>query len=308
MNFIKKSLFAFILPFIVIVTAVYAVDTVTLTPTVVTVSPWDTITVSSVLSWATSTVTYQWSIDWTVVTTQTWSTLSLDWATYVTLFPSDATVDAMRTITLTATDTTSSANGSNSLVIEQPLVVTPVTPIVWWSSDRIFWWDNYCGDWVIKSELWEECDDGNGKNWDWCSINCECESWYRCLPNGLNLEVIPETDERHSNNNQPTTEDSSWSEDDWNDDGSDDIPLKDMMKERNRTPLDLGTWTSTMAPLETPSSWADWRLIGVYAETQSTIDISTTLPKRAAGHVAKPSYLPMTWWTATWRPDRVTLS
>jgi len=306
MNFVRKSFFALLLPILVIVTAVYAVDTVTLSPSSVIVSPWDTIVVTSVLSWATGTSSYARSIDWTPVATQTWATLTLDWWTYVWLFPTDATQAATRVVSLTVTDSSNSESWSASLVIEQVMIVSPVTPVT--SSNRIFWWDNYCGDWIIKIDLWEECDDWNGKNWDGCSINCVCEKWYNCLPNWLNIEVIPETDERHSSNNQSNPDENTWSNNNEDDNSNDDLPLKDMMKERNRTPLDLWAGTSTMAPLETPSSWADWRLIGVYAETQSTIDISTTLPKRAAGHVAKPIVLPMTWSWDTWRPSRVTLS
>lgn len=41
----------------------------------------------------------------------------------------------------------------------------------------------YCWDWTLQKNLWEECDDWNNNNWDWCSATCSYE-----LPN---CNVIP---------------------------------------------------------------------------------------------------------------------
>ena len=35
---------------------------------------------------------------------------------------------------------------------------------------------NHCGDWVLRVDLWEMCDDWNYLDNDWCSRNCEDES------------------------------------------------------------------------------------------------------------------------------------
>ena len=306
MNLIKNSLSVISILTVICSAVVFAVDTVSLSPSVVTISPWDDIIVTPVISWAVGTTTYVWSIDWTTIWSQTWSTLMLDWITYVWLFPLDATSNATRTIQLTVTDTSNSLSWTNSLVIEQPMSVSG-------SQSITFWWDNYCGDWDLKVTLWEECDDWNGKNWDWCTINCECERWFDCLLSGLIVELEPEWDQGDTiYDNEEEWEnwsiDNEESQNNENEEDEDAIPLKEMLKERNRTPLDLGWWENVMSPLETPSSWADWRLIGVYAEENITIDISTTLPTRASWHVAKPVYLPMTWWVDTWRPHRITIS
>ena len=37
-------------------------------------------------------------------------------------------------------------------------------------------WVNHCGDWVLRTDLWEMCDDGNYLDGDWCSRNCEDET------------------------------------------------------------------------------------------------------------------------------------
>ncbi len=40
------------------------------------------------------------------------------------------------------------------------------------ASNSDVWWNNYCWDWIFMLMLWEECDDGNYIDWDWCSSNC----------------------------------------------------------------------------------------------------------------------------------------
>ncbi len=39
-----------------------------------------------------------------------------------------------------------------------------------------FRWVNHCGDWVLRVDLWEVCDDGNYIDGDGCSRNCEDEN------------------------------------------------------------------------------------------------------------------------------------
>ncbi len=171
-----------------------------------------------------------------------------------------------------------------------------------WTWDSVVWWDNYCWDWELKSHLGEYCDDWNWKNWDWCSINCECESWYSCSADGSIGVVVTHDPVVFSNNN-------SWNNGDW------EMWIKDMMEDRNRTPLNL--WENTpdnaKMPLDAPMTWASLeqlRMMGmaVVVEEKATFDIVSVLPEMAAGYVAKPSYLPLTWWSATSRPSRITIS
>ena len=37
------------------------------------------------------------------------------------------------------------------------------------------WWLNFCGDWLLRLNLGEECDDGNNADGDGCSRNCRLE-------------------------------------------------------------------------------------------------------------------------------------
>jgi len=41
------------------------------------------------------------------------------------------------------------------------------------------WGGNYCGDGELIEASWEECDDWNNIDGDWCSSNCEIEWWNR---------------------------------------------------------------------------------------------------------------------------------
>ena len=178
------------------------------------------------------------------------------------------------------------------------------------TGDSIVGWDNYCWDRDLKTHLWEECDDWNWKDWDWCSINCECESWYSCLEDGSVTMVVTHDPLVFPNNNWSNSD--SWNNGDWN---GDEPWIKDMMMDRNRTPLNLWDQTPDNAkmPLDAPMTWASLEQLrmmwmAVAAEEQATFDIVSTLPERAAWYVAKPSYLPLTWWAATSRPSRITIS
>lgn len=301
MYFIKKSLWLFTVGILSVVTVVFALDSVSITPATLTVNPWDTIVFSAATSWTVlPPLTYDWFIDSTYIVWFTWSTLSLDWSTYLTYFPADAMTDSSRTVSVQAMDNTPIVvSWSSLLIVEHPVVYTPV-----W----LFWWDNYCGDWNFKISLWEECDDGNGKNWDWCSINCECERWYSCLEDGsikkISLPVPDPSDD--------TLGDNDW---DGNSDMEDKPWIKDMLADRNRTPLVLwdNTPSNAKIPLDAPSTGASLeqlRMMWVYvkAEKEESVDIINTLPTLTSGHVAKPSYLPMTGWQDTGRPARITVS
>lgn len=40
---------------------------------------------------------------------------------------------------------------------------------------------NYCWDWILHSSQWEQCDDGNNVDGDWCSAICESENLAQCV-------------------------------------------------------------------------------------------------------------------------------
>lgn len=75
-----------------------------------------------------------------------------------------------------------------------------------WTISSALWW-NHCWDWVINFwwitgtnigswssngyqilwyQSWEQCDDWNSINWDWCSSSCKaeiCLQWWSCSSN-----------------------------------------------------------------------------------------------------------------------------
>ncbi len=71
-----------------------------------------------------------------------------------------------------------------------------------------FRWVNHCGDWYLRTDLWEQCDDGNYSDNDGCSRNCEVE------PKAAKEKLLPSYDPDFINETTPykVFMDSKWVE------------------------------------------------------------------------------------------------
>lgn len=67
-----------------------------------------------------------------------------------------------------------------------PIFCTSNQAVINWCQTNVTlknktnWWSNFCGDGKVRTDKWEECDDGNNIKWDWC-FQCKKESkwWWK---------------------------------------------------------------------------------------------------------------------------------
>lgn len=286
MSIYKRVCAFFLISFSFACTAVLAMWVVTITPMVLDIEPGESVVFTATPLGASWSVTYEWYIDWLVLSGVTTSSLSLDWTGYSSLFPADITSDSARAVTVVATDSVDSATWSATLLVTHSVLLENAT-----------WGDNYCGDWIVRTDLWESCDDANRILWDWCDRNCWCEAWWTCSVDIDGTTSIMTKDPEEVDD----AWDRSWDNNAWpSDDDDDKEPKKSLVEklaEKNKKPLTL----SDSAP-------SNWYMPKAAPETGASLDALRLLrpiaPKAAVAH---PAVLPRTGpqWIRVNQPRRL---
>jgi len=280
-------------------TAVLALGAVTISPMTLDIEPGESVSFNATplgSSWA---VTYEWYIDGLLLTGVTSDDLALNWTDYAALFPADITTDSTRAVTVVATDSIDTQTWVASLSVNHPLEVGTTST----KRRTIVWWDNYCGDGILRLELWEFCDDWNGKKWDGCTMNCECEDWRTCTVDEtgrksiIEKNVDPVADSAKSPSDKETKPKRS---------------IIDILAEKNRDPLRLSEDAPLKAymPHDAPQTWVSLEMLHAYNKVnnvQKSPDLSLLRPIAQKSAVDHPAILPVTGLEQRWfQPNRVT--
>lgn len=320
MSLLKHCSALLLLTFMYFFTVVLAMWSVSIAPATLTVWSWDSVVYNATVSSASWSTTFSWFIDWVPVPWVSTASLDVSWSWYVSLFPSDATADATRIVQVDVTDDALTYSWTAILVVDH-MIMIPIPTVPY---EIRAWWKNYCGDGVAYPELWEECDDGNGKFGDGCTMNCECEAWYICSVDDLWLTTISdeaalrEEDDAWSNweddtdNSNGGDSDKSWSKSDSNNQNGqwdDKTPIKNEIKARNSDPLILSDQQAqdTRMPLSAPQVGADYRLLMSLEDDWYMTRDSIVPMQLQTNSISVPLSLPKTGRAERFQPARTTI-
>lgn len=281
MHLLKRCCAFVLISLVFACTSVLALGAVTISPINLSIQPGDTVSFTASPLGASGAVSYEWYIDGLLLTWFTTSALSLDWSDYADIFPNDTTNAATRDVTVVATDTINAETWSATLTVTHPLVPEAY-------RGNISGGDNYCGDGVVRVELGEFCDDGNGKKGDGCTMNCECEAGWICTVDESGTKSVIERDTSSDDDTGGQSWDGQWTDGDGsssNENGSSEGPdtdddtdankpkrsVIDILAEKNRDPMRLSENSPLKAymPVDTPQTWASLELLRKYMATDS---------------------------------------